>query len=71
MNHTGTNSSDIKQQNLSAILLTLLHQEEISRSQLAQQIGVATSTVTNLVGELIAPDLSPNSALCKPTAPRM
>lgn len=49
----GTNSSEVKLQNMSAILLTLLSQPNISRVHLAQQIGVSTSTITNLVTELM------------------
>lgn len=50
----GTNSSEIKLQNMSAILLTLLEQPNVSRVFLAQQVGVSTSTITNLVTELIS-----------------
>lgn len=49
----GTNSSDIKSQNISAVLLTLLHHSGISRVQLAQSTGVSTATITNLVNELM------------------
>ena len=51
---TGVNNSEIKQQNISAILLTLLHHQRISRIQLAHRIGVSTSTITNLISELIS-----------------
>lgn len=50
---TGTNSSDVKSQNLSAILLTLLHHPAVSRVHLSQQLGVSTATITNLVNELV------------------
>jgi predicted NBD/HSP70 family sugar kinase len=53
----GGNNSEIKQQNVSAILLNLLHYKRLSRIQLAQQIGVSTSTITNLVSELINANL--------------
>lgn len=50
---SGTNSSDIKFRNISAILLSLLRNNGVSRVHLAQTIGVSTATVTNLIGELI------------------
>jgi predicted NBD/HSP70 family sugar kinase len=50
---SGINSSEIKQHNLSAILITLLHNDNVSRSHLAQLIGVSTATITNLVAELV------------------
>jgi glucokinase-like ROK family protein len=48
----GANRSDIKTQNISAILLTLLHNGGVSRVHLSQQIGVSTATITNLINEL-------------------
>jgi len=53
----GINSSDIKLHNISAILLNLLHNENVSRVSLAQLIGVSTATITNLVAELVAQGL--------------
>lgn len=50
---TGTNSSNIKLHNISAILLNLLHNTNVSRVSLAQLIGVSTATITNLVAELV------------------
>ena len=49
---TGTCNTDIKLHNLSAILLTLLHNENISRVNLAQQLGISAATITNLVSEM-------------------
>jgi predicted NBD/HSP70 family sugar kinase/biotin operon repressor len=49
---TGTSNTDIKLHNLSAILLTLLHNENISRVHLAQQLGISAATITNLVSEM-------------------
>jgi len=49
----GTNNSNVKSRNLSAILLTLLLRENVSRVHLAPQLGVSTATITNLVSELI------------------
>lgn len=50
---TGINSSNIKLHNISAILLNLLHNANVSRVSLAQLIGVSTATITNLVAELV------------------
>lgn len=49
----GINSSNIKLHNISAILLNLLHNTNVSRVSLAQLIGVSTATITNLVAELV------------------
>ncbi len=48
----GTNSSNVKLQNMSAILLALLHNANVSRVHLAQALGVSNATITNLVSEL-------------------
>lgn len=50
---SGTNGSEIKAHNTSAILLNLLHADGLSRVALADMIGVSTTTITNLVAELI------------------
>lgn len=51
-NTYGTNSSDLKLRNTSAILLRLLHRRTASRASLAHDIGVSNATVTNIVSEL-------------------
>jgi len=53
----GINSSEIKLHNVSAILVNLLQNGGISRVHLAQIIGVSTTTITNLVAELITQGL--------------
>jgi predicted NBD/HSP70 family sugar kinase len=50
---TGSNSSDLKSNNISAILLALLYNSNISRVYLAQLLGVSNATITNLVSELV------------------
>ncbi|MBN1261480.1 MAG: ROK family protein [Anaerolineae bacterium] len=50
---SGTSGSGIKSHNLRAILLTLLHHKRVSRVRLARITGLSTTTITNLVGELI------------------
>ncbi len=61
----GVNSSDIKQRNISAILLHLLRNGSASRVLLAQQIGVSTATITNLVSELVALGLIADDGLVR------
>lgn len=48
-----SNSSVIKTRNLSAVLLMLLRYGTLSRVRLAQLTGLSTTTITNLVSELI------------------
>src|SRR5262245_10116035 len=50
---SGSNSSDLKSNNMSAILLALLYNNNISRVYMAQLLGVSNATITNLVSELV------------------
>jgi glucokinase-like ROK family protein len=49
----GSSPSTVKTHNLSAILLALLRHEHISRVRLAEMTGLSTTTITNLVNELL------------------
>lgn len=49
----GSNSSTVKMHNLTTILLMLLQHEHISRVHLAQLTGLSTTTITNLITELL------------------
>ena len=49
----GSSSSTIKSRNMSAVLLMLLQHGSISRVRLADLTGLSTTTITNLVAELI------------------
>ncbi len=49
----GGNVSTIKSHNLRAVLLMLLRNEYISRVRLAQLTGLSSTTITNLVSELL------------------
>ncbi len=49
----GSNISNVKAHNLEAILRTLLHQGAVSRVRIAQLTGLSTTTITNLVAELL------------------
>jgi len=51
---TGSNILAVKSHNLSALLLTLLLRQPISRVALAECTGLSTTTVTNLVNELLS-----------------
>lgn len=50
----GSSSSALKSHNRRAILLILLHHAPVSRVRIAQLTGLSTTTVTNLIGELLA-----------------
>ena len=52
-NLVGSNSSTVRSHNLRAILLALLQQEHLSRVHLAELTGLSTTTITNLVAELL------------------
>lgn len=49
----GSNISLVKAHNLRAILLSLLHEGRVSRVQLAKKTALSTTTITNLIAELI------------------
>ncbi len=49
----GSNITLVKSHNLRAILLSFLHNEHISRIQLARQTNLSSTTITNLISELI------------------
>jgi predicted NBD/HSP70 family sugar kinase/biotin operon repressor len=49
----GSNINLVKAHNLQAILLSLLHDERVSRVELAEKTSLSTTTITNLTGELL------------------
>ncbi len=49
----GSNISTVKSHNLRAVLLALLRHEYVSRVRLAELTGLSTTTITNLVTELL------------------
>ncbi len=49
----GSSSSSIKSHNLRAILLILLWHKQVSRVRIAELTGLSTTTVTNLIAELL------------------
>ena len=55
MNQTlhGSNIFSVKAHNLQAVLLSLLYSEKLSRTELAEQINLSSTTITNLITELL------------------
>lgn len=51
---TGTSGSDIKSHNRRAVLLALLQQKTLARVRLARITGLSSTTITNLIAELLA-----------------
>ncbi len=49
----GSNINLVKAHNLRAVLLSLLHEGRLSRVQLAHKTSLSTTTITNLVAELL------------------
>jgi glucokinase-like ROK family protein len=49
----GSNISLVKMHNLQAILLSLLHEKQLSRVQLAQKTSLSNTTITNLIAEMM------------------
>jgi len=76
--HSSANPQfNMRLSNQSAILLELLQQQQISRSRLAEQIGVSPTTITNIINELIeqgiveeAPQTETSSTKAKVGRPR-
>lgn len=66
----GSNASTVKSHNLRAVLLMLLRHEYVSRVRLAELSGLSTTTITNLVSELLDQGLVAEEGLEKPTQGR-
>lgn len=49
----GSNIVRVKSHNMRAILLALLHHQHVSRVDLARLTGLSTTTITNLIAELL------------------
>ena len=49
----GSNINLVKAHNMRAILIRLLHDGPVSRVELAEKTSLSSTTITNLVGELI------------------
>lgn len=55
--YLGSNINLVKAHNLQAILLSLLHDGELSRIELARRTYLSTTTITNLINELIETEI--------------
>jgi len=67
---TGAHPGTIKTRNMSSILLALLWHEPLSRVRIAQMTGLSTTTVTNLVNELITQGIVMEEEAQKPQGRR-
>lgn len=57
MNHSGSKQQNIKNRNRSLVIRSILNSEVRSRVEIAQKLGLTKTTLTNIVGELIADGL--------------
>lgn len=62
----GSNASTVKSHNLRAVLLMLLRHEHISRVRLAQLTSLSTTTITNLISELLEQGIVAEEGIEKP-----
>ncbi len=67
---TGSTSSTIKTHNLRAVLLTLLRHPQVSRVRIAELTGLSTTTVTNLITELLDQGIVAEDGMEQPDEPR-
>ncbi|MFA9406731.1 MAG: ROK family protein [Anaerolineales bacterium] len=65
----GSTGSAVKAHNVKAILLALLNTDNLSRVQLAQLTGLSTTTITNLISELIDNGIVAEEGTEKPSQP--
>lgn len=64
MNQTlhGSNIFSVKAHNIQAVLLSLLYEEQLSRTELAERINLSSTTITNLITELLEAGLVSESS---------
>ena len=67
---TGSNISTVKTHNVRAVLSILRQHEYVSRSHLAELTGLSTTTITNLISELLDQGIVVEDASQKPARPR-
>lgn len=67
---TGSSSTSIKSHNMRAVLLTLLRHPYASRVHIAELIGLSTTTVTNLITELLEQGIVVEDGAEQPDEPR-
>ena len=66
----GSNINLVKMHNMQAILLSLLYEKQISRVQLARKTSLSTTTITNLISELIEQGIVVEEGVQTAEAPR-
>lgn len=66
----GSNISTVKSHNLRAVLSILRQHELVSRARLAELTGLSTTTITNLISELLEEGIVVEEGLEKPAHPR-
>ena len=52
-NFLGSNINKVKKHNIQAILMSLLYEKRLSRIQIANKTSLSTTTITNLIAELL------------------
>jgi glucokinase-like ROK family protein len=52
-NFLGSNINKVKKHNIQAILMSLLYEKKLSRIQIAKKTSLSTTTITNLIAELL------------------
>jgi len=67
----GSNSSALKSHNMRAVLLMLLKHKHVSRVRLAQLTGLSTTTITNLVTDLLNQGVVTEQGVEKPEQRRV
>ncbi len=65
----GSNISKVKWHNMRAVLSMLRHHQHVSRARLAELTGLSTTTISNLVSELLAQGIVAENGMIE-TAPR-
>jgi glucokinase-like ROK family protein len=68
--YLGSNINLVKAHNLQAILLSLLHEAQLSRVQLARKTQLSTTTITNLIAELLEQGIVTEEDPPSPIEPR-
>jgi glucokinase-like ROK family protein len=68
--YLGSNINLVKAHNLQAILLSLLHEAQLSRVQLARKTHLSTTTITNLIAELLEQGIVTEEDTPSPIEPR-
>lgn len=58
----GSNIISVKAHNLQAVLLSLLYEDNLSRTELAERINLSSTTITNLITELLEEGLVSESS---------